>query len=52
MNAEEAIETLVKSYESSLMRHQVWRQVSRISEKVCNFLYYVDWKIIKESESF
>ncbi|KAL3721765.1 hypothetical protein ACJRO7_034152 [Eucalyptus globulus] len=33
MNAEEAIETLVKSYESSLMRHQVWRQVSRISEK-------------------
>lgn len=33
MNAEEVIETLVKSYESSLMRHQVWWQVSKISGK-------------------
>ncbi|KAF8038066.1 hypothetical protein BT93_B0809 [Corymbia citriodora subsp. variegata] len=33
MNAEEAIDTLVKSYLSSLMCHQVQQQVSKISEK-------------------
>ncbi|KAI6699538.1 hypothetical protein NL676_013862 [Syzygium grande] len=33
MNAEEAIDTLVKSYLSSLVYHQVQLQVSRISEK-------------------
>ncbi|XP_030528324.1 ABC transporter G family member 1-like [Rhodamnia argentea] len=32
MNAEKAIDTLVKSYLSSLMCHQVQQQVSRISE--------------------
>ncbi|KAI6699537.1 hypothetical protein NL676_013861 [Syzygium grande] len=39
MNAEEAIDTLVKSYLSSLMCHQVQQQVSRISEKYT--LHYV-----------